>query len=66
MDDPIVIDEMKKIRKGLGNAFGIIINGKKSSVYSSHFDKIFSHQVYDLFSLPNTLEDIKSSIMKVS
>lgn len=66
LDDPIVIDEMKKIRKGLGNGFEIVINGKKSSVYSSHFDKIFSHQVYDLFSLPNTLEDIKSSIMKVS
>ena len=66
MDDPIVIDEMKKIRKGLGNGFEIVINGKKSSVYSTHFDKIFSHQVYDLFSLPNTLEDIKSSIMKVS
>jgi len=66
LDDPIVIDEMKKIRKGLGNSFEIIINGKKSSVYSSHFEKIFSHQVYDLFSLPNTLEDIKNNLMKIA
>ena len=55
--------ELERIRSGLGKNFEIIVNGKRSSLYKT-CGKISSHQIYDLFSLPNALEDIQGVSLK--
>ena len=51
LNDPTIPLELERIRNGLGSSFEIIVNGKRSSLYSKTCTKISSHQVYDLFSL---------------
>tara|TARA_Y100001970_G_C14007614_1_gene736683 strand:+ start:39 stop:983 length:945 start_codon:yes stop_codon:yes gene_type:complete len=64
LNDPTVPLELERIRNGLGGEFEIIINGKRSSIYSKTCSKIGSHQIYDLFSLPNALEDIRTDVLR--
>ena len=63
LNDPTIPLELERIRNGLGSNFEIIVNGKRSSLYSKTCTKISSHQVYDLFSLPNALEDIRNTVL---
>lgn len=63
LDDLSLCDELTHIRNGIPENVEIIINGKKSSVYEETYKNINAKVVYDLFSMPSMLEDIKSKFM---
>ena len=60
LDDDSLTSELKKIREGLGDNVEIVINGKKSNSYSETYKSIRARAVYDLFSMPSLLEEVRS------
>ena len=63
LDDESLGLELKKLRKGLGDDVEIVINGKKSNIYSQTYKDINARVVHDLFSMPTLLEDLKSKVI---
>jgi hypothetical protein len=63
LDDESLGLELKKLRKGLGDDVEIVINGKKSNLYSETYKDINAKVVHDLFSMPTFLEDLKSKFI---
>jgi len=63
LDDQSLCDQLKKIRAGVGSSVEIIINGKKSNVYSDTYKLINAKVVHDLFSMPSLLEDVRLNVM---
>ena len=59
LDDDSLTQELKKIRQGLGDNVEIVINGKKSNFYSETYKSIRAKAVYDLFSMPSLLEEVR-------
>ena len=53
----------KKNPEELGENVEIVINGKKSNVYSETYKTINAKVVHDLFSMPSLLEDVRMSVL---
>lgn len=59
LDDKSLILELKKIRQGIGDSVEIIINGKKSTIYTETYKEIRARVVHDLFSMPSLFEELR-------
>ncbi|MFL2641395.1 MAG: MerR family transcriptional regulator [Thermodesulfobacteriota bacterium] len=63
LDDQSLRNQLLKIRAGIGENVEIVINGKKSNVYSETYKTINAKVVHDLFSMPSLLEDVRMSVL---